>query len=370
MSQTQLPLEGLQKGCHDDSAITADIHDGLTLDTAHPTEQPKIPSAVIALGGHRKLKSTADKPCAVPSPQRPLPSPPPSSSSSSASPTQPNHKAFYQITRLEPAEMERRISLGMCTYCAEDGHSRHMCAQGRLMRKVTKSQLDERLKRCVCPICGDPDRDQHCKQTCPRRVQAQAILNAKQNENRKKKGLPPLGEVETSKTDGKQAVQYETVVVRLPTFILKKSLKEALDEVDQHDHSKGNGKQSCKKAEFKRESWRKKAAETAPVADKNLLPALGSNRPSRPAAVKVLQPSLLDAEISEVVWGNVSLRPRRLTALQQPAGHEEETVHAGQITHSAVHSDGLGSIDGHRESTPRHADPVVCEEEDLIDLDG
>ncbi|CAK7235752.1 hypothetical protein SCUCBS95973_009373 [Sporothrix curviconia] len=205
-----------------------------------------------------------------------------SSSSSSSSfspptptPSPPRHKAFYQVTRLDPAEIARRMALGICTYCADDSHSRRMCAQGRLMRKVTKAQLDQRLKRCVCPICGDPEEDKHCKQTCPRRVHVQAILDAKQDAWRKKRGLPPMAadllrgeeegkEEEKEKEQKWETVEYETVELRLPTFILKGNVGKAF---------------------------------------------AASAKSGRPKAAKALPPNLLDAEVTEVVWGNMAILP-------------------------------------------------------------
>ncbi|EPE08397.1 hypothetical protein F503_01180 [Ophiostoma piceae UAMH 11346] len=88
-------------------------------------------------------------------------------------------KAYYRIIRLDKHEIERRNGAGHCTYCNETGHSRRSCAAGRIMRKVPKRMLDARLRSGVCPLCGDPDDDGHCKLSCPQKQELQAALNAK-----------------------------------------------------------------------------------------------------------------------------------------------------------------------------------------------
>lgn len=108
-----------------------------------------------------------------------------SESSSTATPSSPSlppvkPRAYYRVTRLPPGEIEHRAAMGRCTYCDDDTHSRTTCASGRLMRRVPKRVLNTRLGRSVCPFCGDPDHDKHCKATCPLRIKLQEVLDAKE----------------------------------------------------------------------------------------------------------------------------------------------------------------------------------------------
>lgn len=103
---------------------------------------------------------------------------PPTPSSPSPAPARP--RAFYRVTRLPRGEIEHRAAMGHCTYCDDEVHSRTTCASGRLMRRVPKRVLDQRLGRSVCPFCGDPDRNKHCKATCPLRLELQEALDAKE----------------------------------------------------------------------------------------------------------------------------------------------------------------------------------------------
>ncbi len=119
-----------------------------------------------------------------------------------ASPDKP--KAFYRVTKLDRVEIERRDSAGHCTYCNESGHSRRSCAAGRLMRKVPKQELDARLRCCVCPLCGDSQRDGHSKLTCPRRRELQDALDAKAREQKMQEmGQEPAGKGQEGKSPGK-----------------------------------------------------------------------------------------------------------------------------------------------------------------------
>ncbi|CAK7273975.1 hypothetical protein SEPCBS57363_005925 [Sporothrix epigloea] len=368
----------------------------VTTNVSSPTKQLALQTAVITLGGRRKLKPDGAVMGTVSSPPQLSPSPPPSSSSPASPPTpratwtQPTRKAFYQITKLEPAEMARRTALGMCTYCADESHSRHMCAQGRLMRKVTKTQLDQRLKLGVCPICGDPGGDQHCKQTCPRRIHAQAILDAKQDAYREKRGLPTTSELEASKADRMQTVEYETMELRLPTYILKGNVSKAFDKSDQHIAEQTHGKHLCKDNDDGTKIWRKLAAETVPVESENLLVDLGiDHQPvtavrvitgtfskrlfdigdlsEKPAAVKVQPPSLLDTEVPDVVWDNISMWPCARAASEAIHGGEAEKDKCTQ----KVGVDGTGSQLGSvpmETCKPDATDILTCKMGDLIDL--
>lgn len=98
----------------------------------------------------------------------PLPSPLPTSSGS-----------CYRAVKLDRDEIRHRMETGHCTYCNIEGHTRQTCALGRIMRKVPKRVLDQRLRARVCPLCGDPDGTRHSKQTCPQRQAVQAQLDGK-----------------------------------------------------------------------------------------------------------------------------------------------------------------------------------------------
>ncbi|CAK7207948.1 hypothetical protein SEUCBS139899_010763 [Sporothrix eucalyptigena] len=246
---------------------------------------------------------------------------------SPTSTTPPRRKAFYRITKLHPSEIARRLALGVCTYCGDDGHARHMCAQGRLMRKVTKGQLDARLRRCVCPICGDPAGDKHCKKTCPRRIHVQAILDAKQEAYRRKKvssstssafwkeGRPEM-----------QRVEYETVELRLPKFILKGNVGRAF-EMPYKKSFRPTGSQ-------KSSWWREpvntpppKSAKTAMSASQYLID-LDTVPPSgRFRGAKELPPNLLDTDVSEVVWGNMATLPCERADSSPTEAHKQEVDH-------------------------------------------
>ena len=52
------------------------------------------------------------------------------------------------------------------------------------MRKVPKRVLDARLRSGVCPLCGDPGDDGHCKLSCPQKQTLQAVLNAKREDSK------------------------------------------------------------------------------------------------------------------------------------------------------------------------------------------
>ncbi|CAK7215179.1 hypothetical protein SBRCBS47491_002395 [Sporothrix bragantina] len=392
----------------------------LVVSTTRPEEDMPAPvphkkmAPIIDLLGPDRLPSPPPSPPHTPN------RPPPAYSSSSSSPPPsspptppppPRHKAFYQVTKLEPAEIARRIALGICTYCADDSHSRHMCAQGRLMRKVTKAQLDQRLKRSVCPICGDPEGDKHCKQTCPRRIHVQAILDAKQDALRKKKALPPLADLKVKDYDVHKTIEYETVELRLPTFILKGNIGKAFGKAENYEKYL-----KCEKPEkpskgtdyMKTGSWWRKTEEVeaempvpAPVVDPDLLIDLDSilskpkpttaatitttttttttmdGKPIFPSytpsgtliAAKVPQPNLLDTEVTEVVWGNMATLPCERAGSQTTERQDEE---ASQDTHSTADTDGTDSTNGSDDDSGGASvdtdDTDTDEVDDLIDL--
>ncbi|ERS96953.1 hypothetical protein HMPREF1624_06280 [Sporothrix schenckii ATCC 58251] len=129
---------------------------------------------------------TLDSPSAPSSPRpcSPISSPPLSSATTPTPAPLTKPKAVYRVTHLPRGEIEHRVAMGRCTYCDDDSHTRTTCASGRLMRRVPKRVLNLRLSHSVCPFCGDPDRDRHCKATCPLRIELQAALDAKEAEFR------------------------------------------------------------------------------------------------------------------------------------------------------------------------------------------
>ncbi|CAK7566385.1 MAG: hypothetical protein SEPTF4163_004329 [Sporothrix epigloea] len=398
MPQIQSNIDRLEANIKITSAVTTSTCIDYPANVPNLTKRLAVQTAVITLGGRRKLKSDANALGAFSGSPQPSPSPPPSTSSPFSSAmlpatwTQSSRQASYQITKLEPAEMARRAALGICTYCADESHSRYMCAQGRLMRKVTKTQLDQRLKLGVCPICGDPGRDQHCKQTCPRRIHAQAILDAKQDAYREKRGLPTMSELEASKADRMQTVEYQTMEIRLPTFILKGNASKAFGESDQHVTEQTQGERLCKENDnWRTELWPMLAAETVPAESESLLVDLSiENQPvsaatvatgsfserhfnlgdliEKPAAVKVHLPSLLDTEVPEVVWDNMFMCPYAQAASQKPVIHGGEKEQEKRTRKDIV--DGIDSPMGMPMETHKiHAiDVLACGKDDLIDL--
>ncbi|KIH93729.1 hypothetical protein SPBR_09166 [Sporothrix brasiliensis 5110] len=152
--------------------MTDDVHGS----EAHQTLVPATSFSSVALDSPSAPSSP--RPCSPPS------SPPPRSATTPTPAPLARPKAVYRVTRLPRGEIERRVAMGRCTYCDDDSHTRTTCASGRLMRRVPKRVLNLRLGHSVCPFCGDPDRDKHCKATCPLRIELQAALDAKEAEFR------------------------------------------------------------------------------------------------------------------------------------------------------------------------------------------